>query len=77
MVNNTAKKTDKELANDKAQRVMNGVNIWCSYYRANPHRFCADYLNINLKLLREQLSRILKGENGILENLKMEKQQFL
>ena len=50
MAVNTVKKTDKELANDKAQRIMNGVNIWCSYYRSNPHRFCADYLNINLKL---------------------------
>lgn len=49
------KKTDKEIANDKAERVMNGVNIWCSYYRANPHRFCADYLNINLKLFQKIL----------------------
>ena len=52
---NNVKKTDKELANDKAQRVMNGINIWCSYYRANPHRFCADYLNINLKLFQKIL----------------------
>nr|DAZ32537.1 MAG TPA: large terminase [Caudoviricetes sp.] len=55
MATNNVKKTDKELANDKAQRVMNGVNIWCSYYRANPHRFCADYLNINLKLFQKIL----------------------
>lgn len=55
MTVNNVKKTDKELANDKAQRVMNGVNIWCSYYRANPHRFCADYLNINLKLFQKIL----------------------
>lgn len=37
-----------EVANDKADRVMNAVAIWCSYYRANPHRFCKDYLNIDL-----------------------------
>lgn len=37
-----------EVANDKADRVMNAVATWCSYYRANPHRFCKDYLNIDL-----------------------------
>lgn len=37
-----------EVANDKADRVMNTVATWCSYYRANPHRFCKDYLNIDL-----------------------------
>ena len=63
MVNNIAKKTDKELANDKAQRVMNGVNIWCSYYRANPHRFCADYLNINLKLFQKILLYMMFWSN--------------
>lgn len=40
------------VANDKAERIMNGVATWCSYYRANPHRFCKDYLNINLKLFQ-------------------------
>lgn len=28
---------------------MNGVAKWCAFYRANPHRFCKDYLNIHLK----------------------------
>ena len=37
-----------EVANDKADRVMNAVATWCSYYRANPHRFCKDHLNIDL-----------------------------
>ena len=32
--------------------------------------------NVNLKLLREQLSRILIGENGILENLKNKEYSF-
>ena len=51
----TSKKTDKEIANDKARRMMNGVATWCSFYRANPHRFCADYLNIHLKLFQKIL----------------------
>ena len=47
------KLSDRELANDKAKRIMNGVNAWCSFYRANPHRFCLDYLNIKLKLFQQ------------------------
>ena len=41
--------------NAKANRVMRGVNIWCSFYRVNPHRFCKDYLNINLKPFQQIL----------------------
>lgn len=37
-----------EVANDKAERIMNAVATWCAFYRANPHRFCKDYLNIEL-----------------------------
>lgn len=33
----------------KSERLMNGVSIWCSFYRENPHRFCKEYLNIQLK----------------------------
>lgn len=49
------KLSQKEIANDKANRIMNGVAIWCSFYRANPHRFCKDYLNIDLKLFQKIL----------------------
>lgn len=42
------KRTAEEVANDKAARVMNAVAKWCSFYRANPHRFCKDYLNLEL-----------------------------
>jgi len=50
---NSTKLSDKELAADKAERIMNGVAIWTSYYRANPQRFCKDYLNIDLKLFQQ------------------------
>jgi len=33
----------------KSERLMNGIAKWCSFYRANPQRFCKDYLNITLK----------------------------
>ena len=29
--------------------------MWCSYYRANPHRFAEDYLHINLHLFQKIL----------------------
>lgn len=63
MTLNKNKKTDKEIINDKAQRIMNGVNVWCSFYRANPHRFCADYLNINLKLFQKILIYMMNINN--------------
>lgn len=47
--------SQEEVANQKSERIMQGVATWCSYYRANPHRFCEDYLNIQLKLFQKIL----------------------
>ena len=33
----------------KSERLMQGVAKWGSFYRANPQRFCKDYLNLHLK----------------------------
>lgn len=60
---NNSKKTQKEVANDKAERIMSGVALWCSFYRANPHRFCKDYLNINLKLFQMILLYMMNFSN--------------
>lgn len=49
------KKSTKELANEKSERIMNGIAAWCSFYRSNPHRFVKDYLNIDLKLFQKVL----------------------
>lgn len=57
------KMTDKEIANDKVNRMMNGIGIWGSFYRANPHRFCKDYLNINLKLFQKILIFMMNKSN--------------
>ena len=65
MVSQT-KKTTKEIANDKVERMMNGVSIWCSFYRANPHRFCKDYLNIDLKLFQKILIYLMNWSNYFL-----------
>ena len=47
--------TDKQLELEKSERIMNGVATWASFYRSNPHRFCADYLNVTLKLFQKIL----------------------
>lgn len=36
----------------KSERLMNGIALWCSFYRANPHRFAEEYLGIKLKLFQ-------------------------
>ena len=53
MANN--KKSEKQIANEKSKRIMEGVAIWASFYRYNPQRFVKDYLNINLKLFQKIL----------------------
>lgn len=60
------KLSDRELANDKAKRIMNGVDAWCSFYRANPHRFCEDYLNIKLKLFQQIILYMMNWCNYIM-----------
>ncbi len=40
--------TESEVRQNKADRIMNGVNVWAAFYRANPHRFARDYLNLKL-----------------------------
>lgn len=49
------KKSVKELANEKSDRILEGVAIWAAFYRCNPQRFVKDYLNINLKLFQKIL----------------------
>lgn len=40
--------TESEIKQEKVKRLMEGVNAWASFYRANPHRFAKDYLNLML-----------------------------
>ena len=48
-------KTDEEIRQDKTDRIMNTVAKRCAYYRANPQRFCEEFLNIHLKLFQKIL----------------------
>ena len=52
---NVNKKSEKQLVNEKSERIMQGVAYWASFYRCNPQRFAKDYLNINLKLFQKIL----------------------
>lgn len=48
-------KSVKEIAQDKADRIMNGVAAWTAFYRSNPHRFAKDVLNLRLKTFQKIL----------------------
>ena len=47
------KKSLNEVVQEKSERLMNGVNAWASFYRANPHRFAKDYLNLTLRTFQK------------------------
>lgn len=57
------KKSEKEIANEKSERILNGVAAWAGFYRANPHRFVKDYLNVNLKLFQKILLYAMMHNN--------------
>lgn len=57
-----------ENPNTKAERILNGVDVWCSYYRANPHRFAKDYLNLHLKKF-QQILLVMMFNNANFTNL--------
>jgi hypothetical protein len=40
---------------ERYQRILNGVSLWAGYYRANIHRFAADYLHLELKWFQKIL----------------------
>jgi hypothetical protein len=56
----------KTEINDKSERIMNGVNIWCSFYRANPHRFAKDYLHIDLAIFQQILIMMMSVSTNFL-----------
>ena len=61
--NSNRKMSEKEVANEKSERIMNGVAAWAGFYRENPHRFVKDYLNVNLKLFQKILLYAMMHNN--------------
>lgn len=57
------KKSEKQLANEKSQRIMDGVAAWCAYYRDNPQRFVKEYLNVSLKRFQKILIYAMMHNN--------------
>lgn len=49
--------------NAKSDRLMEGVGVWASFYRANPHRFAKEYLGINLKIFQMILLFMMNCSN--------------
>lgn len=49
------KRTVKEIARDKEQKIMQTVAWRASYYRANPQRYVEEVLGIHLKLFQKIL----------------------
>ena len=63
MLKMSDKKSEKEIANEKSRRIMEGVAAWTAFYRSNPHRFVKDYLNVNLKLFQKILIYMMMVNN--------------
>ena len=59
----STKKTERQLANEKSKRIMEGVAYWCGFYRHNPHRFAKDYLGVDLKLFQKILIYAMMANN--------------
>lgn len=57
------KKSEKQLANEKSKRILEGIAVWCAYYRANPQRFVKEYLNVNLKRFQKILIYAMMHNN--------------
>lgn len=43
------------MISSREANILDGVDAWTGYYRANPHRFAKDYLNVNLRLFQKIL----------------------
>lgn len=46
-------KTDEQVKREKYEHRINSIDIWTSYFRNNPHRFCEEFLNVTLKLFQK------------------------
>jgi hypothetical protein len=51
---------------DKSERLMNTVAERCAFYRANPHRFVKDYLNIHLKIFQQIFINMMFFNNYVM-----------
>ena len=48
-----SKKTEQEIISEKSDHTMQIIAERCAYYRANPQRFCSEFLGLTLKLFQK------------------------
>lgn len=53
----------KMATSTRRQRILEGVDEWAAFYRANPHRFAKDYLNLDLRLFQKILLVMMNMHN--------------
>jgi hypothetical protein len=46
-------KSENELKEDTYENLMESIDVWTSFYRANPHRFAKDYFGLNLRKFQQ------------------------
>ncbi len=56
----------EETSASKQTKLMEGVGVWASFWRANPHRFVSDYLGIHLKIFQCILINMMMHNNYFL-----------
>ena len=49
------KKSLTEVQQEKSERIMEGIGDWAAFYRENPQRFAAEFLNVKLKVIQKIL----------------------
>lgn len=60
------RRTDAEIKKEKQKKILHGISVWASFYRANPHRFARDYLGLKLKLFQQIiLNEMFRKVNSI------------
>jgi len=53
------KKSFAQIQQEKYDNLMEGVAIWTAFYRANPQRFAAEFLNIQLGIFQKILLYVM------------------
>lgn len=53
----------RKKVKSRQEKLEEGVEIWTSFYRANPHRFVEDFLGVKLKLFQQILLYLMMHYN--------------
>ena len=51
--------------NNVTEKTLESVELWCGYYRSNPHRFAKDVLNLDLKTFQKILLVMMNWSNSV------------